>query len=82
MSFIRTSGPKNRSGLSPDLPNSNFYPQRMNFAAFRTESTRRWLTGNWYLDGNRFQLRQVIQIMACDGFNELAERHLSTLRMQ
>jgi hypothetical protein len=45
-------------------------------------SAHRRLTANWYLNGNCFQLRQVIQIMACDGFNEFAERHLSTLRMQ
>jgi hypothetical protein len=55
---------------------------RPKLAAFRAESPRKWLTANWYLNGNRFQLRQVIQIMACDGFNELAEGHLSTLRMQ
>ncbi len=55
---------------------------RPTLVAFRAESARRWLTAHWYLNGNRFQLRQMIQIMACDGFNELAEGHLSPLRMQ
>jgi hypothetical protein len=39
------------------------------------------LTAHRHLNGNRFQLRQVIQIMACDGFNEYAERHFPALRM-
>ncbi len=40
------------------------------------------ITAHWDLNGNCFQLRQMIQIMACDGFNEFAERHLPALRME
>ncbi len=34
------------------------------------------------LHSNRFQLRQVIQVVTCHGFNEHAERHFAALRMQ
>jgi hypothetical protein len=39
------------------------------------------LTVYVHLHGDRFQLRQVIQIVTCHGFNERAEVHLSTLGM-
>jgi hypothetical protein len=39
------------------------------------------LTVYRHLHGDRFQLRQMIQIVTCHGFNERAEVHLSALGM-
>jgi hypothetical protein len=40
------------------------------------------LTAYGYLHGDCFKLCEVIQIVTCHGFNQVAKRHLSTLRMQ
>ena len=43
---------------------------------------RQGLTAYGHLHSDRFQLRQVIQIVTCHGFNERAEVHLSALGME
>lgn len=45
------------------------------------QGPKRRLAAHRDLNGNGFQLRQMIQIVAGNGFNEFAESHFPTLRM-
>jgi hypothetical protein len=58
------------------------FPQPVKPVPFKLNHLNGRSAAYGHLHGNRFQLRQVIQIVTGHGFNELAKGHFPALRME